>query len=260
MTIIAGFFRLFFLLGVLLNVAPSAVALRQGRRGAIASSTSATTDNVLECEVYVQYTMVEETSGKGDEEDFVCFVDELVYGIPQAVVENYFAELKSPSPTTMYIEGGRLPIQTRSASAQSGEIFVPLGARIFFASTRRRLGTQKTIGTSTVLIMRVIASDVSTSMSVDTLYERILSDGSTIVLDRVVPSDVKPGTLTKTYRDCSFGKLNFVPATGYDIVKGVGFVTLDVIANGTENRAIENAVTTAINLKYGSTDNFDHIM
>ena len=205
-----------------------------------------------------------------DYEMITCIVDDIVYAIPQDVINLHQDQLNSPGRKTMYIEGGSLPLQaTRrtfvEAHGASDEIVIPPGAAISFinnnANGRRKLegeGMQRQQGTSSVLVIRVNANDASTTMSVEQLYDRIFGDGSKVIQDR--NPDVPSGTLTKTYQDCSMGKMNFVPATGYDIESGVGVVDIDMDAVGANNREVENAVTRAINEKYGSVNDWDHIM
>jgi hypothetical protein len=54
--------------------------------------------------------------------------------------------------------------------------------------------------------------------------------------------------------------MNFIPATGYDTVSGVGSVSINMNVTGANNRDVENAITKAINAKYGSVNDWDHII
>jgi hypothetical protein len=220
-------------------------------------------DVVISHMLHVEGDKIDETAYS--DEDIACLVDDMVYGIPEKVVKKYQKQLRKLGHKKMYIKGGRLPPQSRSLDfgGSSGEIVVPNATSVFFVDQggHRKLagtGTQRKQGTSEVLVIRVIANDASTTLSTQQLSDRIFGDGSNLVnaLDPAVPS----GTLTKTYQDCSWGKMNFIPATGYDIVSGVGSVTINMNVTGASNRDVENAITKAINGKYGSVNDWDHII
>jgi hypothetical protein len=198
-------------------------------------------------------------------EDVACLVDDMVYSIPEEVVKKYHKQLSKPGPKKMYVKGGRLPLQEEDLDfgGSSREIVIPNATSIFFTNhgKRRKLtgtGTQRKQGTSEVLVIRVIANDASTTLSAPLLYKRIFGDGTDVINARD-PGAVS-GTLTKTYQACSWGKLNFIPARGYDIVSGVGSVRINMDVNGANSRTVENAVTSAINAKYGSVEDWDHII
>jgi hypothetical protein len=145
------------------------------------------------------------------DEDIACLVDDMVYGIPEKIVKKYHTQLSKPGPKKMYVQGGRLPPKSRNldVGGSSGDIVVPNATAIFFVEygDQRKLagtGTQRTQGTSEVLVIRVIANDASTTLSALQLYDRIFGDGSNLV--NVLSPAVPSGTLTKTYQDCSWGK------------------------------------------------------
>ena len=195
-------------------------------------------------------------------EDIACLVDDMVYSIPEKVVKKYHKQLSKPGHKKMYINGGRLPSPDLGAGPRE-MIVVPNATSVSFTNhgKRRKLagtGTQRKQGTSEVLVIRVIANDASTTLSPSLLYKRIFGDGSDVVNAR--DAGAVSGTLTKTYQACSWGKLNFVPAKGYDIVSGVGSVRININVSGANARTVENAVTTAINAKYGSVNDWDHII
>ena len=230
---------------------------------------TSSSQEIFSCDVVISHMLhvkgdkVDETAHS--DEDIACLVDDMVYGIPEKVVKKYHKQLRKPGHKKMYIKGGRLPLQSRSLDfgASSGEIVVPNATAIYFVDngSQRKLagtGTQRKQGTSEVLVIRVIANDASTTLTTQQLSDFIFGDGSNLVnaLNPAVPS----GTLTKTYQDCSWGKMNFVPASGYDIVSGVGSVSINMNIIGANNRDVENAITKAINAKYGSVTDWDHII
>lgn len=233
------------------------------------SVTSNETD-VFSCDVLIAHVLrferaLQNTTVQSTDEVVSCLVDDLVYSIPVKIVETHKKQLKAPGQKTMNVKGGSLPGRgNRGGSrASSDEVVVPSASDITFGKSggRRKLsgsGSQRKAGTSEVLVIRVIANDARTSLSANLLYNRIFGNGLNVVQDR--EPNVPSGTLAKTYTDCSHGKLKIVPAKGYDIVKGVGFVKINMNVKGASNRQVENAVTTAINSKYGSVWNWDHII
>lgn len=140
------------------------------------------------------------------------------------------------------------------------EIIIPPNAEVSIvpAPERRRLsaGKQRLQGKSNVLIIRVQSLDSENTLSKDELFNHILGDGRGISTGRTT----NPSTLAQTYEDCSFGKMKFVAATGYDIEDGVGYVEIPEKTLGVNFRTVENMVTQAVNKKYGSVDDYDHIM
>lgn len=106
---------------------------------------------------------------------------------------------------------------------------------------QRRLAT--TIGTPSVLVVRVESSDLgSTSYTEAQLEDSVFGTGD-------------PVNLKSQYNACSHGKLDFVRATGDQITGGVTTVTIDTTSEG--------AVTEAIKLKFGVTSPgqlADHVM
>ena len=205
------------------------------------------------------------TPDKDLEEDQVsCVVDGIIYNIPREILDEYDSELKAPGPKKMLIAGGSLPKARYTGNGHVPEIVCPQDASVIIISDDRRrrrnleegAGRQRQQGVSNLLVMRVIANDVSTTMSSELLHERIFGDGSNVENSDGGDSS----TLRQTYLDCSNGNLSFEPATGYDIENGVGFVEIDMTVRGASNRVVENKVTEAINAKYGSVDDWDHIM
>lgn len=236
----------------------------------IAASRAATNGDadVFSCDVIISFLhsngTLQDMAAPNANEDISCLVNDLVYSIPESIIEAHKEQLKASGRKTMHIVGGSLPGRGRAGAAASDEIVVPSASKIEFRKSGdglRRLsgsGLQRKQGTSEVLVIRVIANDARSSMSANLLYDRVFGDGSKVIQDR--DRSISSGTLTKTYMDCSHGKLNIVPAKGDGIVKGVGFVKINMNVTGATNRKVENAVTTAIEAKYGSVGKWDHIM
>jgi hypothetical protein len=245
------------------------LAIRNLPTSGSTSVASNETDS-FRCDVLVAHVVrfdgsLQDMAFQNTDEVVSCLVDDLVYSIPKNIVETHKKELLTPGRKTMNVNGGSLPGRGNGGGSRkaSDEIVVPSTSVITFRKSggRRKLsgsGSQHKIGTAEVLVIRVIANDARTSLSAKLLYDRIFGDGSNVVQDQ--DPNVPAGTLAKTYKDCSHGKLKIVPAKGYGIVKGVGFVKINMNVIGAINRQVENAVTTAIDSKYGSVSNWDHII
>jgi hypothetical protein len=227
------------------------------------------TTSYFRCDILLADVEYEkESRDVGTQEIITCLVNDFVYGIPEATVRKYKSDLTAPGDKAMFIQGGSLPLakRTKGNSFASDEIVIPNESAIYFRPTTRRRqrslqssepGSQRTQGSSEVLVIRVVGLDAQITLSDDVLSDRIFGDGSNFVQR---DPKFQATTLVKTYRDCSMGKLNFSPVQGYDIVNGVGYVEINMSVKNRTNREIENAVTTAINKKYGNVKNYDHIM
>jgi hypothetical protein len=97
-------------------------------------------------------------------------------------------------------------------------IFIPANATISMVypsdGGRRHLESaqhSKTHGNKTVLILRVSSPDGTVELTKEQLSERTFGIGE----------NVAARTVTSQYSDCSYGKLNLVPAQGNGVVDGV---------------------------------------
>mmetsp|Transcript_12112 Transcript_12112/g.13891 ORF Transcript_12112/g.13891 Transcript_12112/m.13891 type:complete len:785 (-) Transcript_12112:149-2503(-) len=245
----------------------------------------------LECEVQQAHMVTsnvveleeEEKAGTKVDDYFRCSLEGgQIFDLPDDIVLKHWNALTENPGTKkrMLIEGGRIPSlngvgrsgstsSSQSSSSSSYEIMIPPNATISILPSknqgrrnRRRglsgRGTQRYQGTSEVLIIRAHSWDSTLTHNRDELYEHILGDGDGV--DNADGRTNSPSTLAKTYRDCSFGKMNFVPATGNDIRKGVGRVEIQANTQGMDFREVENLVTRAINAKYGSVEDYDHVI
>ncbi len=101
----------------------------------------------------------------------------------------------------------------------------------------------------TVLAVRVEAADDQTSASASTLSNKIFGTTGDGV------------NLRSQMLSCSLNQVDFVPATGPNIVDGVVTVTLSMNVNGVSDGTVRNAVTTALSEQYGISGRaYDHIM
>lgn len=116
------------------------------------------------------------------------------------------------------------------------------------ASNPRRLKVQK-IGTSTVLVLRVSAADRNTTLTAKELSDRIFgTDGDQI-------------NLVSVYSNCSASKLKFIPATGQNILNGVGEIVLPQRIGGMNSVDVDNLVVAVGNAKFGELSSlYDHVM
>ncbi|GFH56571.1 hypothetical protein CTEN210_13047 [Chaetoceros tenuissimus] len=105
-------------------------------------------------------------------------------------------------------------------------------------------------GTRTVLVVRVIAVDKSTTASESELAENIFENANDSL------------NLQSWYKQCSYNQLNFVPATGDGINKGV--TTVSVPSSSTDGDSVmNNYISVALNVKFSVTSPnqiADHIM
>lgn len=104
----------------------------------------------------------------------------------------------------------------------------------------------------TVLVVRVVASDSTTTRPVNQLSDDVFGT--------ISAND--PYNLKSQYNDCSYGQLDFQPAptgatgtTTTGIVDGVYEVTLPsaVVVNGVSDGTIRNAVTTQLSVDFDTS-------
>jgi hypothetical protein len=213
------------------------------------------------CDVLVADVMhLKGMKSKGSGKVISCLVDDIMYSLPKHILELYKTELEDSGRKSISIEGGRLPTMNRvDGIYPSGEIFAPIGSEVFFqeSDSESRTETSRYEGKKKVLVIRVSALDAETTLSQALLSDRIFGDGSNFQQNN---PELPATTLSKTYKDCSMGKLNFVPAKGYDISNGVGFVEIKMNVKNATCRAVENAVTIEVKRKYGNLEDYDHIM
>ena len=108
-----------------------------------------------------------------------------------------------------------------------------------------------TTGDKTVLVVRVIALDAST-----TADEATLSDD-------VFGTHGDPVNLKTQFSKCSQGQLNFIPAVGTGITDGATTVSINVVSKDLDYAVIRNHVWDALKTKFSVStpgDLADHVM
>ena len=105
-----------------------------------------------------------------------------------------------------------------------------------------------------VLAVRIIASDSATTLSVDTIADKIFG----LAGDQI--------NLVERYRSCSYGELLMKPyvgttVTGKTIQNGVYELTIPINVLGAVNTDVRNQVEAALTQQLGQlTSQFDHVM
>lgn len=119
--------------------------------------------------------------------------------------------------------------------------------QVEFQQGHHRKLTIRTSGTSTVLVLRITSLDSQPSLNASQMSNAAFGTYG------------KSYTLSSVYENCSHSKLRFTPATGANIVSGVGEVFIDVNVMGSTPFDLENTVTLAANSKFGTlSTTFDH--
>ncbi len=104
--------------------------------------------------------------------------------------------------------------------------------------------------TRSVLIVKVIANDTQSTLSIAQLSDSVFGNQG----DRV--------NLKSQYLACSNGKLEFIPATGENITDGVIEVVIDEAVAGKSHEHIKNATLSALTQQLGAApeSQYQHIM
>ena len=116
----------------------------------------------------------------------------------------------------------------------------------------RRLAVS--MGTKTVLAIRVIASDKSTSSTENTISDKIFGTSGDSM------------NMKSQYAACSYNQLIFQPfngmtRSGKTVSDGVMTVTIDMNVSGAEKQYVTNLVLVEAKTQLGNLqDNFDYVM
>lgn len=150
-----------------------------------------------------------------------------------------------------YIRSGETTLNTAATLSEDGALYLPAGAGLELFGTvpenRRRLAV--TTGKKTVLVVRVIANDVSTTADRTQLADDIFGTFGDSV------------NLRSQYLQCSNNQLSFEPAPSDNNIKnGVVTVKVDMKAVGADRFNMENVVQGAAEEKVGSLKQFDHVI
>ncbi len=127
----------------------------------------------------------------------------------------------------------------------TGTIFVlPDKVLLRELKSKQQSKTKATTGTKSILVVRVIASDDTTTPSVNALSDSVFGTSGDSV------------NLKSQFSACSHNKLNFVPATGSGITNGVRQVTVSTSTSQGDD-AMNNAILSALggeSTAYGLAD------
>lgn len=118
--------------------------------------------------------------------------------------------------------------------------------RLNMGNDRRRLKT----GSYSVLALRVVAADASTTSSEDVIRNEIFGTDGDVV------------NLKSQYAACSYNQLNFYPSPDIRVNNGVYTVNIpDTTVNGVDNSVVRNAVISQATTELGNLPNqFDYVM
>ncbi|KAL3811578.1 hypothetical protein ACHAXA_006863 [Cyclostephanos tholiformis] len=115
-----------------------------------------------------------------------------------------------------------------------------------FYRSRRSLAVT---GTRSVLVVRVVASNLSPPKSEATLSDTVFGNGADGAVDSM--------TLKSLYNTCSHGQLNFAPASdrdGRSIRIRNGATTVNVATSGTDSDVVTNAAIAELNAQFSITN------
>jgi hypothetical protein len=150
-----------------------------------------------------------------------------------------------------HVQSGITTLNTEATLIEDGDLYLPAGAGLeLFGSVpvdRRRLAV--TTGTKTILVVRVEATDRSTTATRAELANDIFGIGGDSV------------NLRSQYLACSNNQLLFEPASDTSkIQNGVVSVKVNMKAASANRFTLENAVEDAAALVVGSLTQWSHVM
>jgi hypothetical protein len=215
-------------------------------------------NNSLICRVVATDSMDTLDPHATDQEhsDFKCLLGDDPHGIMyQLELKDSFTQEHphlSDGNTIVSIEGGRAI--WNASSTQPAKIEYPQEAHIqVVSSKRRRLEAfrDRAHGTKSVIIVRVSFLDGNVTMNTTTMSSRVFGIGN----------DAPRRTVKSQFAECSFGKLNLVPAEGPGIVNGTVELKVPRNINGMHRDLLENLLMTEAQTQLGDIqDRYDHIM
>jgi hypothetical protein len=175
-----------------------------------------------------------DSDGELDEVDYVCIVNDQVYGIVDL-------------PGLFQVPGTTLTISKAWIDPNDAMIHIASDANLTSDSNEvRRLAP--TIGVNQVLVVRVSYFDKAPTLSASQLAGRIFGTGP----------DAEAVSLSSQFRACSFGKLELVPADG----TGVTELSINETVSGDYSvRLLENLVVEKLKVLFGDDlKQFQHII
>jgi hypothetical protein len=159
--------------------------------------------------------------------------------------ESYVIDASELAAHGFVVSGsGRTMLSIAGASIDDNTISLATAKVTLVSKEGTAVDTIRYFGTSTVLVLRVIATDAQTTATAATLSERWFDD---------------PVCFKSQMADCSYNKLIFVMAEGGNIVDGVAEIEIGRPVAGQSRSSIESYVTTAATSLLGSLSNFDHV-
>lgn len=103
----------------------------------------------------------------------------------------------------------------------------------------------KSTGIHSALVVRVTTPRNSIPLDASTISKQVFGSGF---------------SLKTVYNQCSWGQLKFTPAEGKNVNNGVLDIFVNVDTNTTNRLFLENAMSSAVQAHFGSTDLWDHIL
>ncbi len=196
-----------------------------------------------------RYRCLTDQSQEGDGRADMSYSLEL----PDTFVNANKAKLNTGLSTICIVGGGAI----RTKFGAPDYVYIPLDASIRFVERvaqpqERQLLQTKATGTKSVLVVRVSAPGSAQSSSVVDLANSIFGIGGKTV------------NMASQYSACSFGKLTFVPASGYsNVTNGVLDITLSASVDGLRTPDLENTMNIEVQKALGVSslnNNFDNIL
>ena len=178
-------------------------------------------------------------------EDGIPGIVYIIVGLPADFINASYAALRS-GEAFISVPGGH-------KDRASATLIVPPGADVTITVRdprmlrSRRLSIKKT-GSSSVLVLRVSASDSQVTSSLSSLSDKWFGTSGDSM------------NLKSQYTACSNNQLDFNAASGPgSIIDGVVEIGVGISAGGSTSTAIQNAATTAATALLGSLDQWDHV-
>eukprot|EP00547_Thalassionema_nitzschioides_P013974 CAMPEP_0194236508 /NCGR_PEP_ID=MMETSP0158-20130606/3726_1 /TAXON_ID=33649 /ORGANISM="Thalassionema nitzschioides, Strain L26-B" /LENGTH=707 /DNA_ID=CAMNT_0038970277 /DNA_START=337 /DNA_END=2457 /DNA_ORIENTATION=- len=167
---------------------------------------------------------------------------EMVYDLPASVLSKLNVSELISGKSVITIVGAKIH-RIPNFLDDIDKFIVERNAVVTVDHTNRRQLTLRRKGISSAVMVRVTAKEASTSLSADKLSEKFFS------MDNV--------SVTSQYDKCSGGQFKFEAA----IPGGVAELFYDEDLKGKSmSFTIENDLLILFQEKYGSTDNYDHIL
>jgi hypothetical protein len=257
---------MFLLLPIVLSLVGKSQASQELNWDFLSALSSA--EGAIDCEVC---TIIVKNAEQSHSSQYKCITyadeeadgaEDMVYDLPGWLLAKHASYFESKPTSYLRIHGGQISrasadksatnrMQSRSSSnfTEDDSIIASKNSIVEFSdnpfrpsSNRRKLAPSR--GISSVLLVRVTATDGSVSLNADTISDRVFGSS---------------GTVRSTFSDCSFGKLQLEPATGPSVVDGVVELSVDMNFQGQTIKSLENTLSTALTSKIGSVHHLDHV-